>query len=194
MTRHIKETPDEANYVEIAFERGIPVSLNGSRMPAVELLLELNRIAGEHCIGRVDMIENRVVGIKGREIYEAPGYFTLIEAHRDLEKLTLPADVTQFKRGIEQTYSSLIYNGLFYSPLKECLEAFIEKTQERVTGVVRLKLFKGMLMVVGRKSKYSLHIDKMAVYGKNSGFDKEAARGFIYVSTLPNKIWKQIGK
>ena len=160
----------------------------------MDLLLELNRIAGEHCIGRVDMMENRVVGIKGREIYEAPGYFTLIEAHRDLETLTLPAEVTQFKRGIEQTYSNLIYNGLFYSPLKECLQAFIEKTQDRVTGVVRVKLFKGMLMVVGRKSRYSLHVDEMALYGKNSGYDKEAAKGFIYVWTLPNKIWRQMAE
>lgn len=194
MTRHLKEAPDDPNYVEITFERGIPVSLNGASMPAVDLLLELNRIAGEHCIGRVDMMENRVVGIKGREIYEAPGYFTLIEAHRDLETLTLPAEVTQFKRGIEQTYSNLIYNGLFYSPLKECLQAFIDKTQERVTGVVRVKLFKGMLMVVGRKSRYSLHVDEMALYGKNSGYDKEAAKGFIYVWTLPNKIWRQMAE
>ena len=135
------------------------------------------------------MIENRVVGIKSREIYEAPALLVLIDAHRDLESLTLIGDVTHYKRGIEETYGQLIYQGLWYSPLKEALDAFIDKTQERVTGTVRVKLFKGTAKVVGRKSDYSIYEPDLATYGEDDQFDHKAAEGFIYVWGLPTKVW-----
>jgi len=131
MTKAIEDTPDQPEYVEIGFQKGIPVALNGTALDPVELVTQLNTLAGRHGVGRIDMIENRLVGIKSREIYEAPALLVLIDAHRDLESLTLTADVTQYKRGIEQTYSQLVYNGLWYSPLKQALDAFIQQTQER---------------------------------------------------------------
>ncbi|MEO0488757.1 MAG: argininosuccinate synthase, partial [Cyanobacteria bacterium J06659_2] len=134
MTRAIADSPDEPEYAEISFEQGIPVGLNGTAMDPVTLITELNAVVGRHGVGRVDMIENRLVGIKSREIYETPALIALIQAHRDLESMTLTADVTQYKRGIEETYSKLVYNGLWYSPLKGALDAFIQQTQERVSG------------------------------------------------------------
>ncbi|MEL6855722.1 MAG: argininosuccinate synthase, partial [Cyanobacteria bacterium J06607_13] len=131
MTRAIADTPDEPEYVEIGFEKGLPISLNGNALSPIDLITQLNTLAGNHGIGRIDMIENRLVGIKSREIYEAPALLVLIAAHRDLESLTLTGDVTQYKRNIEQSYSQMIYNGLWYSPLKAALDAFISQTQER---------------------------------------------------------------
>ena len=137
------------------------------------------------------MIENRLVGIKSREIYESPAMVVLIQAHRDLESLTLTADVTQYKRGIEETYSQIIYNGLWYSPLKAALDAFIDKTQERVSGTIKLKLFKGNAIIVGRTSDNSLYSPNLATYGSEDQFDHKAAEGFIYVWGLPTRIWAQ---
>ncbi|MDJ0900478.1 MAG: argininosuccinate synthase [Xenococcus sp. MO_188.B8] len=191
MTKAIADTPDEPEYVEIGFEHGIPVSLNGDRLDPVALVSQLNAIAGKHGVGRIDMIENRVVGIKSREIYETPALLVLIQAHRDLESLTLTADVTQYKRGIEQTYSQLIYQGLWYSPLKQALDAFIAQTQERVTGTVRLKLFKGNAMIVGRQSDNSIYTPDLATYGADDQFDHKAAEGFIYIWGLPTRVWSQ---
>ena len=191
MTKAIADTPNEPEYIEIGFERGIPVSLNGQGMGGIELITQLNQIAGNHGIGRIDMIENRLVGIKSREIYESPAMWVLIQAHRDLESLNLPADVTRYKRGIEETYSQLVYNGLWFSPLKGALDAFIQQTQERVTGVVRVKLFKGNVMVVGRKSDNSLYSFDLATYGAEDEFDHKAAEGFIYVWGLPTRVWSE---
>jgi argininosuccinate synthase len=146
---------------------------------------------GKHGVGRLDMIENRVVGIKSREIYEAPALLVLIDAHRDLESLTLTGDVTQYKRGIEDTYGQLIYKGLWYSPLKEAIDAFIIKTQEQVTGSVRVKLFKGNAKVVGRQSVNSIYSSDLATYGAEDQFDHKAAEGFIYVWGLPSKVWAE---
>jgi argininosuccinate synthase len=146
---------------------------------------------GKHGVGRLDMIENRVVGIKSREIYEAPALLVLIDAHRDLESLTLTGDVTQYKRGIEETYGQLIYKGLWYSPLKEAIDAFIIKTQEQVTGSVRVKLFKGNAKVVGRQSVNSIYSPDLATYGAEDQFDHKAAEGFIYVWGLPSKVWAE---
>jgi argininosuccinate synthase len=137
------------------------------------------------------MIENRLVGIKSREIYEAPALMVLIHAHRDLESLTLTADVTHYKRGIEETYTQLVYNGLWYSPLKAALDAFIQQTQERVSGTVRVKLFKGNAMTVGRQSEKSLYSPTLATYGAEDQFDHKAAEGFIYVWGLPTRVWSQ---
>lgn len=191
MTQAIENTPNSPEYVEIGFEAGMPVSLDGRSLDPVALVSELNERVGRHGCGRIDMIENRLVGIKSREIYEAPALLVLIDAHRDLESLTLTADVTQYKRGIEETYSRLVYNGLWYSPLKEALDAFIQQTQKRVTGTVRVKLFKGTARVVGRQSPYSLYSSELATYGTADQFDHRAAEGFIYVWGLPTRVWAE---
>lgn len=189
LTKAIADTPDEPEYVEINFEKGIPVGLNGNSLGPVELISQLNDKAGTHGIGRLDMIENRVIGIKSREIYETPALITLIAAHRDLESLTLIADVTRYKRGIEQTYSELVYNGLWFSPLKAALDAFIDKTQEQVSGTVRLKLFKGNAMIVGRQSTNALYSEELATYSEDDQFNHAAGEGFIYVWGLPTRVW-----
>lgn len=191
MTRAIVDTPNEAEYVDIGFEKGIPVSLNGQNLSPVELISQLNDVAGKHGFGRIDMIENRVVGIKSREIYEAPALLVLIHAHRDLESLTLTADVTQYKRGLEETYSQLIYKGLWYSPLKEALDAFIDQTQEQVSGSVRVKFFKGNATIVGRQSANSIYSPDLATYGAEDQFDHKAAEGFIYIWGLPTRVWSE---
>ena len=191
MTQGIAAAPDQPAYVEIGFEQGLPVSLNGSALSPVDLVSQLNAIAGEHGVGRIDMIENRLVGIKSREIYEAPALMVLILAHRDLESLTLTADVTHYKRGIEESYSQLVYNGLWYSPLKSALDAFIQQTQKRVSGTVRMKLFKGTATPVGRKSDKALYSEELATYSSDDQFDHKAAEGFIYVWGLPTRVWSE---
>ncbi len=194
MTKAIANTPNEPEYIEIGFTRGIPTTLNGESKNPVDLIEQLNTVAGNHGVGRIDMIENRLVGIKSREIYESPAMYVLIQAHRDLESLTLTADVTHYKRGIEETYSQIVYNGLWYSPLKTALDAFIQNTQERVSGTVRVKLFKGNAFIVGRKSEYSLYSPDLATYGAEDKFDHRAAEGFIYVWGLPTRIWAHQGR
>lgn len=191
MTKAIADTPNEPEYVEIGFENGNPTTLNGEALAPVQLLQRLNQLVGTHGFGRIDMVENRLVGIKSREIYEAPALLVLIQAHRDLESLTLTADVTHYKRNIEATYSQLVYNGLWYSPLKVALDAFIQQTQERVCGSVRVKLFKGNATIVGRRSDKSLYTPDLATYGADDQFDHKAAEGFIYVWGLPTRIWSQ---
>ncbi|MCW6036219.1 argininosuccinate synthase [Spirulina subsalsa FACHB-351] len=191
MTKAIAETPNEPEYVEIGFEKGTPVTLNGNALGPVELITQLNEIVGNHGVGRIDMIENRVVGIKSREIYESPALLVLIQAHRDLESLTLTADVTQYKRNIEESYANLIYQGLWYSPLKGALDAFINQTQERVSGVVRVKLFKGNAMIVGRRSENSIYAPSLATYTSEDTFDHKAAEGFIYIWGLPTRVWSE---
>lgn len=191
MTRAIADTPDEPEYLEIGFEQGIPKTIDGKTLHPVALITQLNERVGKHGVGRIDMIENRVVGIKSREIYETPALLVLIQAHRDLESLTLTADVSQYKRGIEDTYSQLIYRGLWYSPLREALDAFILRTQERVTGTVRVKLFKGNATIVGRESDNSIYAPDLATYGAEDDFDHKAAEGFIYIWGLPTRVWSQ---
>ncbi len=191
LTKAIADTPDQPDYVEITFTKGLPTHLDGQSLDPVALITQLNQRVGDHGIGRIDMVENRLVGIKSREIYEAPALLVLIQAHRDLESLTLTADVTHYKRGIEETYSQMIYNGLWYSPLKGALDAFIQQTQERVSGTVRVKLFKGNALMVGRKSDYSLYTPDLATYGADDKFDHKAAEGFIYVWGLPTRVWSQ---
>ena len=191
MTKAIADTPDEPDYVEIGFEQGIPVSLDGQALAPINLITQLNERVGGQGIGRIDMVENRVVGIKSREIYEAPALLVLIQAHRDLESMVLTADVTRYKRGIEQSYGELVYNGLWYSPLKAALDAFIASTQERVTGTVRVKLYKGSSRVVGRKSDKAIYSEDLATYSSDDKFDHKAADGFIYVWGLPTRIWSE---
>jgi argininosuccinate synthase len=191
MTKSPTDSPNEPEYIEIRFEQGIPVALNGESMGGVALITKLNQIAGAHGVGRIDMVENRLIGIKSREIYESPGMVVLIQAHRDLESLVLTADVTRYKRGIEESYSQLIYNGLWFSPLKNALDAFIQQTQERVNGSVRVKLFKGNAQIVGRRSENSIYSFDLATYGAEDQFDHKAAEGFIYVWGLPTRIWAE---
>jgi argininosuccinate synthase len=189
MTVAIENTPDTPEYVEITFAQGVPVALNNQALEPVDLIVQLNQIVGRHGIGRIDMVENRLVGIKSREIYEVPALLVLIQAHRDLESLTLTGDVSQYKRGLEETYSKLVYNGLWYSPLKAALDAFVRQTQERVSGTVRVKLFKGNAIMAGRKSDNSLYSMDLATYGAEDQFDHKAAEGFIYVWGLPTRVW-----
>lgn len=191
MTSAIADTPDTPEYVEIGFEAGLPVSLDGKALAPVELVTELNAIVGRHGYGRIDMVENRLVGIKSREIYEAPALLALIHAHRDIESLTLTKDVSQYKRGIEETYSQMVYNGLWFNPLKQALDAFIKETQTRVSGTVRVKLFKGTLTIVGRKSDNTLITEELSTYGADDKFDHKAAEGFIYVWGLPTRVWSE---
>jgi argininosuccinate synthase len=194
MTTALAQTPDTPEYVEIGFQGGIPVTIDGSTPDPVTLINRLNTIAGRHGVGRIDMIENRLVGIKSREIYETPAMTVLILAHQDLESLTLTADLSHYKRSMEDVYAKLVYNGLWYSPLKQCLDAFISTSQQRVTGTVRLKLFKGMATVVGRKSDYSLYTEELVTYSQGDRFDHRAAEGFIYVWGMPTRIWSQLNK
>lgn len=190
LTKSIQDAPNEPQYVEITFEKGIPVALDGQTLPPVELISRLNEIAGNHGVGRIDMIENRVVGIKSREIYETPALLVLIKAHEDLESLTLTSDVTHYKRAqVDLTYSRLVYEGMWYSPLKEALDVFIDKTQERVSGVVRVKFHKGNAIIVGRQSDNSLYTPSLATYSEDDEFDHKAAEGFIYIWGLASRIW-----
>ena len=176
----------------IGFESGIPKSLDGHQKLLPELIQELNQIAGKHGVGRIDHVENRLIGIKSREVYEAPAAMTLIAAHRALEALTLVREVAHFKPLIENEFSNLIYEGLWFSSLREALYAFIQKTQERVTGKVRIRLHKGQAIVVGRSSPYSLYIKSLATYAEEDQFDHHAAEGFIKLWGLPTKTDRNI--
>jgi argininosuccinate synthase len=189
MTLSVDAAPAAPQIVEIGFEQGNPVSIDGERLDPVSLIRKANALAGGHGFGRLDMVENRVVGIKSREIYETPGLLLLIKAHQELESLTLAADVQRYKRQIEMSWSDLVYQGLWYGPLKEALDGFIERTQETVNGSVRIKLHKGNATVVGRSSSDSLYVPDMATYGADDQFDHRAAEGFIYVWGLPTRLW-----
>ncbi len=192
LTKSVQDTPTEPTYVEIEFEQGIPVGLDGQRLDPKMLFEQLNFLAGANGVGRIDMVENRLVGIKSREIYECPALLVLIQAHRELESLTLTRDVTHYKYGIETTYSQLVYNGLWYSPLRDALDGFIRATQKTVTGVVRMRLHKGQAVCVGRHSKQSLYNPELATYGAGDQFDHKAAEGFIYIWGLPTRVWSQV--
>jgi argininosuccinate synthase len=190
MTVSVDAAPSQAQEVQIGFEAGNPVSIDGVRLAPVELIREANRLAGMHGIGRLDMIENRVVGIKSREIYETPGLLLLIQAHQELESLTLAADVLRTKRQLEMQWADLVYQGLWFGPLKEALDGFMDRTQTHVNGVVRLRLQKGSAIVTGRSSSdSSLYVPEMASYGSDDQFDHKAAEGFIYVWGLPIRLW-----
>ena len=181
--------PDKPLYVEIGFEGGVPVSLDGEEPGLVELIERLNRLGGDNGVGRIDMVEDRLVGIKSREIYEAPAALVLINAHRDLESLTLTRDVVAGKRQLEQKVAEMAYEGLWFSPLNAAITEFNREAQRRVNGTVRLKLYKGSVVPVGRKSQNSLYEVGLATYGNASVFDHSAAKGFIDLWGLPLKVW-----
>ena len=189
-----KDAPDEAEYLEIGFEKGVPVTLNGQAMDLVPLIEKVHAIAGAHGVGRVDHVENRLVGIKSREVYETPAASVLTMAHKELETITLPRDLFHFKLGLEQKYAEMVYFGLWFSPLKAALDAFIQQSQETVTGEVRIKLFKGHAMCVGRKSPLTLYSYDLATYDKADKFDHKAAKGFIDIFGLPTKVFAAVQK
>ncbi|MBN8200841.1 MULTISPECIES: argininosuccinate synthase [Bacillaceae] len=188
LTVSLEKAPDTPDTVEIGFEKGVPVSLNGKSIKLSELIAELNEIAGKHGVGRIDHVENRLVGIKSREVYECPGAMTLLKAHKELEDLTMVKELAHFKPVIEKKVAELIYEGLWFSQLNNALTAFLKETQTFVTGTVRVKLFKGHAIVEGRKSPYSLYDEKLATYTSDDEFDHNAAVGFIKLWGLPTKV------
>ena len=185
LTKSPVEAPDVPAYVEIEFESGVPTKVNGVKMPFTELINSLETIAGAHGIGRIDMVENRLVGIKSREIYEAPAACVLHAAHRELEALVIPRDLERLKVSLSKAYADLVYDGLWFSVTRESIDAFVASIQKRVSGIVRVKLFKGDCRVVGRKSPMSLYDSGLATYDEGDQFDHEAAEGFIKIFGLP---------
>ena len=192
ITNPIEKTPDEPTSIEISFEHGVPVTLDGEKMKFSDMIQELNVIAGENGIGRIDHIENRLVGIKSREVYETPAAAVLLKAHKELEDLTLERDLAHFKPYIEKELSDTIYNGLWFSPLMDSLLAFLHESQKTVNGTVKLKLFKGTVWVQGRKSPNSLYDKDLATYTSADSFDQEAAQGFIKLWGLPTQVSAQV--
>lgn len=194
LTVSLENTPDTPEMIEIEFVAGVPVALDGSKYELSDLIQQLNSIAGKHGVGRIDHIENRLVGIKSREVYEAPGAVTLMTAHKELEDLTFVKDVAHFKPLIEQKITEMIYNGLWYNPLTESLLAFLKSTQKYVNGTVRVKLFKGHAIVEGRKSPNSLYDENLATYTSSDTFNQEASVGFIKLWGLPTKVHAEVNK
>ncbi len=193
-TRSPLEAPEEPARLTLGFEEGVPVSLDGTALPFHELIVTLNRLAGEHGVGRIDHLESRVVGIKSREVYECPAATVLLEAHRALEALVLPRDLLAFKRTVEQRYGELVYDGLWFGPLRSSLEVFVRATQERLTGEVAMKLSKGRATVAGRRSAASLYRAGLATYSEGDRFRREMAEGFIYVWGLPSRTWASVAR
>jgi len=185
LTKSPAEAPDAPAYVEIEWVKGVPTAVNGVAMPLTELIGSLETIAGVHGVGRIDMVENRLVGIKSREIYEAPAGIVLHNAHRELEGMVIPKDLQRLKQRLAQDYADIVYNGLWFAPTREAIDAFVANVQERVTGTVRLKLYKGDCRVVGRKSPFALYDHGLATYDEGDKFDHSAAEGFIKIWGLP---------
>ena len=203
LTTPLEETPDEADEIIISFKQGLPVQIDGKAYPLDDLILYLNNLAGKHGIGRIDHVENRMVGIKSREIYETPGAEVLLKAHKALETITLTKDVAHFKPVIEKQFSEQIYNGLWFSPLTDSLKLFIDSTQQYVEGDVRVKLFKGNAIVNGRQSPYTLYDEKLATYLKkmhlikkqllalstSMDYQHRSMRCYMEVIVMSNKAW-----
>jgi argininosuccinate synthase len=187
-----EEAPDEPTYIEIGFEKGVPVSLDGEKMSTLDLIGRLGKTAGANGVGRSDLVENRLVGIKSREVYEAPAATVIYLAHKALEALTLSKDLAHFKEALSQRYSQLIYDGLWFSETRDALDAFFDRCQQYATGEVRVKLYKGSASVVGRKSPYSLYSESLATYTDKDAFDHTSAKGFIDIWSLPLRIQSQV--
>ncbi|RKR91729.1 argininosuccinate synthase [Micromonospora pisi] len=180
--------PRDPDEVVITFEAGVPVAIDGETVTPYQAILELNRRAGAQGVGRLDMVEDRLVGIKSREVYEAPGAIALIVAHQELENVTVERDVARFKKGVDQRWAELVYDGLWFSPLKRALDAFIDDTQQHVTGEVRLTLHGGRAVVTGRRSDASLYDFGMATYDTGDTFDQSLAKGFVQLWGLPSRL------
>jgi argininosuccinate synthase len=187
----VGRTPDEPEELTLGFADGQPVSVDGKELPLVDLIAEVDRRAGRHGVGRVDMVEDRLVGIKSREIYECPAAVTLLTAHRDLEDLCLEQELAQEKRALEGRYAQLVYNGLWYAPLKGALDAFVAASQRYVHGEVRVRLHKGQASVVGRRSDRGLYVADLATYDEGDAFDHTKAEGFVQLWGLSTKVWAQ---
>ncbi|MFN7036085.1 MAG: argininosuccinate synthase, partial [Bellilinea sp.] len=180
--------PDQPEMITLDFEKGIPLKLNGNPMPTHELIAALNEIGGKHAIGRVDLVENRLVGMKSHGVYETPGGTILLTAHQELEALCLDRDTLHFKEVIAHRYAELVYNGQWFTPLREALDQFINKTQETVTGSVKLKLYKGNIIIAGRTSPESLYREDFATFGQDDVYNQKDAQGFITLFGLPMKV------
>jgi len=183
-----EKAPDEPEYVTIAFDQGIPVSVNGESLSPANLVGRLNEIGGRHGVGRVDLVENRLVGMKSRGVYETPGGTLLFDAHRELESICLDRDTLHFKEIIAARYAEMVYFGQWFHPLRVALQAFIDQTQLHVSGTVRLKLYKGSVIVAGRTSPYSLYREDFATFGQEDVYDQSDAEGFIHLFGLPMKV------
>ena len=193
MTSSINEAPNSPKDIEIVFQNGFPIAIGNEFLSPVEIIQKVNSLAGEHGFGRIDMIEDRVVGIKSREIYEAPGLLLLIKAHKELESLTLNPDVLDFKNLVEKKWGQLVYQGFWFGPLKQALDGFIDSTQASVNGKVKIRLHKGNAIVIGRSSeKNSLYREDLATYNKEDIFNHKNAEGFIYMWGMSNKIWAEL--
>jgi argininosuccinate synthase len=184
--------PDAPEYIELEFVEGVPLALNGKEMNAVDLIQRVNDVAGSHGVGRIDLVENRLVGIKSREIYEAPAAVVLQFAHTELERLTLDRDTFTMKSRLAIEYANLVYNGLWFTPLRKALDAFVNETQKTVTGTVRVRLYKGTTAIAGRSSRYSLYSPELATYTSEDTFDHKASEGFITIYGLPVKTYHQV--
>ena len=182
------DAPDEPRYVTLAFEAGVPTKLDGTAYDLVTLIEMLNEIGGEHGIGRVDLVENRLVGMKNRGVYETPGGTILVTAHRELESICLDRDTLHYKDVVAQRYAELVYDGRWYTPLREAMDAFVQKTQETVSGEVRLKLYKGHCIIAGRRSPHSLYNEDFATFGEEDVYNQADAVGFINLFGLPLKV------
>ena len=183
-----KDAPDDPQEVVLTFEKGVPVAVDGEKLGLLEVIDRMDKIAGAHGYGRVDMIENRLVGIKSREIYEVPGALSLIMVHRDLEELVMTRDLLRYKAGVDQRVADMTYDAQWFSPLADALRAFVQETQKWVSGDVRLSFFKGNCTVVGRRSPYSLYVEQLATYGGGDEFAHDAAVGFIQLWGLPMEV------
>ncbi|KGH71714.1 argininosuccinate synthase [Oenococcus oeni] len=193
LTSPVEDTPDQADFVDTEFKNGLPISVNDQEMKMADLIVYLNKLAGIHGIGRIDHVENRLIGIKSREIYETPAAAVIMTAHKDLEDITLEHDVAHFKPIIEQKITNLIYNAMWISPLFDALNKFIDETQKVVNGTVKMKLYKGTATAVARKSENnSLYSEKLATYTSANSFDEQAAVGFMKLYTLPATVYEQV--
>ena len=181
-----EDAPDEVTYVDIDFEQGVPVGLNGEKMDAVSLLNKLNELGSKNGIGTIDIIENRLVGMKSRGVYETPGGTILYAAHTDLERLILDRDTMQYKNIVAQKFAQMIYDGLWFTPLRNAISAFVDVTQENVTGTVRMKLYKGNALPVASKSDYSLYSEEFATFSADEIYNQHDAEGFINLFSLPH--------
>jgi argininosuccinate synthase len=188
LTTELEKTPDEAEYVEIGFEKGVPVSVNGQNLDPIALYQTLNKIAGKHGVGRADIVENRLVGMKSHGVYETPAGTLLHRAHQALESMCLDKHTMHYKDFVAVKYAELVYNGMWYTRLREALDAFIQITQELVTGVVRMKLYKGNIIIAGRKSPFSLYREDYASFGEEDVYNQKDAEGFIALFGLPMKV------
>jgi argininosuccinate synthase len=189
-----EEAPDTPEYVKLGFEKGVPVAINGDTMGPVAVLTRLNELGSAHGVGRIDLVENRLVGMKSRGVYETPGGTILYAAHQGLESICLDRETAHYKELVGQRFAELVYYGQWFTPLREALSTFVDKTQERVTGQVRVKLFKGNCSVVGRKSPYSLYREDFATFGKDDVYEQRDAQGFINLFGLPLKVKALVDK